>query len=309
MPVRSSALWGLVLALMLPLCAPAAMAQVAEAQRLLNAIGFDAGPADGAAGAKTRAAWSAFLAHRGLAPDTPLDADGVAELRGQTGVKMPRTQGLDLRINAKRFPSRDSYSLDPDDPGMFTVVLKKGDYDPVDYRSSGDYLEQSRRLSLEKQRAELVSQDLRLGQTYTLDFEVRATNAGSGTFFQIHRGDSRGAIPVIAWEDSIRISGGQDFQNVAIHRGAWLGQWTRVRIVFQLDSGRDTWLRAYVNGTQTLDTTGRNVDFPFSRASRPSLHFGMYRGASPVTSITSFRNLALARGDLGPPPPPPVSVP
>ncbi len=56
-------------------------ALVAEAQRLLGRLGFDAGPADGVAGARTRGAVAAYHRASGLPEDGEIDADLVEHLR------------------------------------------------------------------------------------------------------------------------------------------------------------------------------------------------------------------------------------
>ena len=56
-------------------------ASVAEAQRLLSALGFDAGPPDGAAGPRTRSAVRAYQRARELPMDGKLDAELLEGLR------------------------------------------------------------------------------------------------------------------------------------------------------------------------------------------------------------------------------------
>ena len=52
-----------------PAAAAPASGQVAEAQRALNALGYDAGPADGRMDARTRAALRAFQRDQEMEPD------------------------------------------------------------------------------------------------------------------------------------------------------------------------------------------------------------------------------------------------
>jgi S1-C subfamily serine protease len=54
---------------------------VASAQRLLDSLGFDPGPADGVMGPRTQGAIAAFQRTRGLAPTGQLDGQTVAALR------------------------------------------------------------------------------------------------------------------------------------------------------------------------------------------------------------------------------------
>jgi hypothetical protein len=275
-----------------------AAAQVAEAQRLLNAMSLDAGPADGVAGPKTLKAWQTFLAHRGLPVDTPIDAESVVILRGQTKATMPRAEGLDLRIVGGRFPSIDSYQLDPHDPSKFCVILKPGDYDTVDYRDSGSAMERQPGFPLRKQRAKITGQDLLVGRTYTADFELMADNALGGVMFQVHRSGSGGAIFLSGTPNSLIITAGDELQNVPAYWGDWVGRWLKLRFVFHPSPDGDSWVRIYVDGTQTLDTSDRNPHFPMKAA---FVTFGAYRGNVATPTTVCFRNISLSEGDLGAP--------
>jgi peptidoglycan hydrolase-like protein with peptidoglycan-binding domain len=295
--LRSALALSALLAFML-LAAPV-QAQVAQAQRLLNALGLEAGPADGAAGEKTMRPWREFLAHRGLPPETPLDAAGLAELKGQQDVRFPQAKGLTFHVNAGRFPSKDTYRLDENDPTAFSVTLRPGDHDPVNYTGSGSSQERQHGWSLFKQRAEIDSQELRAGRTYTVDFEVKIENVGAGTFFQVHRGDSGGAMMFEAFPNAIRINASEAIQNMAVYQGDWFDKWLRIRLVFHPSPSGDSWFRTYVNGEMTLDTSKLDARYPMHEA---TLHFGLYRGASRGQATTaSFRGIALSQGDLGPP--------
>jgi peptidoglycan hydrolase-like protein with peptidoglycan-binding domain len=279
------------------LAAVPVQAQVAQAQRLLNALGLEAGPADGAAGERTMRAWREFLTHRGLPLDTPLDAAAVTELRGQHDIRFPKASGVKWRIEGDRFPSRDTYLLDENDPTAFAMTLRPGDYDPVDYTGSGSSQERQHGWSLFKQRAELGSQELRVGQTYTVDFEVMIDNVAAGTFFQIHRGS--GAIMLAAFPNAIRANMNEAIQNSAVYQGDWYGKWLSLRVVFFPDPEGKSWIRTYVDGELTLDTSKVNSLYPMHEA---RLHFGLYRGASRGQATTaSFRGITLTQGDMGAP--------
>ena len=54
---------------------------VDTAQRMLNQLGYNAGPVDGAYGGKTRAALERFYAQSGSKFDGNLDANEIADLR------------------------------------------------------------------------------------------------------------------------------------------------------------------------------------------------------------------------------------
>ncbi len=276
-----------------------AHAQVAEAQKLLNALGLNAGPADGVAGQNTMRAWQEFLAHRQLPLDTPLDAAGLAELRGQTDVTMPRAEGLELWLSNGRFPSKDTYRLDPEDPTAFVVTLRPGDYDPADYSQSVEVQELQHGWNLTKQRAEIKSRELKAGQTYTVDFEVKVDNVAGGTFFQIHRGGSAGGVMLGTFPDSIRLNANEAIQNMAVLRGDWYGEWQALRVVFHPSPDGASWFRIYANGQLAIDTSNINPRYPMHEA---SLTFGLYRGsARGVESSAWYRNIRFAEGDLGPP--------
>lgn len=74
--------------------APAANAQVREAQRLLNALGYEAGPADGRTGARTRAAVRRFQRDRGLADDGRIGPATLAALREAARRRSESPRGL-----------------------------------------------------------------------------------------------------------------------------------------------------------------------------------------------------------------------
>lgn len=286
---------GLLLAIVM---SQPAVAQVAEAQRWLNRLGLDAGPADGVAGPRTLKAWSDFARHRGLPEDAPLDAAALEELRGQQNARMPKAKGIKLEVVGDRFPSRDTYRLDAGDPTAFAVTLRPGDYDPVDYRG-GSAQERQRGWSLFKQRAELSSQTLKAGRIYTVDFEVMVDNAAAGTIFQIHRGGSGGAVMLQVFPDAIRANMNEAVQNALVHQGDLFGKWLAIRIVFFPDPKGNSWIRTYVNGELTLDTSSIAPLYPMHEA---QLRFGLYRGSGRGLSTTAmFRNIALMEGDQGAP--------
>ena len=58
---------------------------VAQSQRMLNQLGYNAGPVDGAYGGKTKRALEAFYAKSGGSFDGKVDANEVADLRAALG--------------------------------------------------------------------------------------------------------------------------------------------------------------------------------------------------------------------------------
>ena len=66
---------------------------VAQSQRMLNQLGYNAGPVDGAYGGKTKRALEAFYAKSGGSYDGKLDTNEVADLTAAMDVA-----GLDLRV-------------------------------------------------------------------------------------------------------------------------------------------------------------------------------------------------------------------
>ena len=66
---------------------------VAQSQRMLNQLGYNAGPVDGAYGGKTKRALEAFYAKSGGSFDGKLDANEVADLTSAMS-----TAGLNLSV-------------------------------------------------------------------------------------------------------------------------------------------------------------------------------------------------------------------
>ncbi|MDA9235660.1 peptidoglycan-binding protein [bacterium] len=75
------------------LASPVLANSVAKSQRMLNQLGYNAGPIDGAYGGKTRGALEKFYADNGSLYDGKLDANEVADLTAAMGAA-----GLDLRV-------------------------------------------------------------------------------------------------------------------------------------------------------------------------------------------------------------------
>lgn len=285
---------------LLVVSATPALGQVAEAQRLLNATSLDAGPADGVAGPKTMSAWQTWLAHRGQSPDTPITAETVAELRGDTNPVLPTAKGMsDFQTVGRGFARFDSMEVDPDDPSSFCVNLRAGDFDTVDYSDSGSAMERQAGFALRKQRAEVQTIDsLPLNQTYTMDFKVMLDHALAGAFFQVHRQNSGGGIMLSTHSNSIRLQMGDELNQVAVYRGDYLNRWLEIRVVFYPGSAGDTWVRIYIDGEETLDTSDRQANYPMQMAYP---HFGLYRGNVSAASNACFSDIVLSRGDLGAP--------
>lgn len=271
---------------------------LAEVQRALASLGLDPGPADGAWGPRTEAAVAAFAAHRGLAFDGSLTDEIATEAVGFI-LPLPQAGGLELRAVGGRFPSADSLTLDDPEAGAFTLRLRAGDYDTVDYRGRTDPFNSARALGLNKQRAEIAGQTLRIGRDWTVDFDVMASGPEAGTFFQVHRGDN--SAHVLAYPGSMRFSAGELMQNVALVREDWYGVWRSMRVMFRPEADDTSVFRIWLDGVAVLDTEGEAVDFPFDQDEGATLHFGMYRGKSDVPAAVSFRNIVLSEGDLGPP--------
>ena len=70
-----------ILPFIVVLSSPALANSVAQSQRMLNQLGYNAGPIDGAYGGKTRGALEKFYADNGLSYDGKLDANEVADLK------------------------------------------------------------------------------------------------------------------------------------------------------------------------------------------------------------------------------------
>ena len=82
-----------ILPFIVVLSSPALANSVAQSQRMLNQLGYNAGPIDGAYGGKTRGALEKFYADNGSLYDGKLDANEVADLTSAMDVA-----GLDLRV-------------------------------------------------------------------------------------------------------------------------------------------------------------------------------------------------------------------
>ena len=81
-------------ALIFLLCASQAMSNdVVKTQKMLNQLGYNAGPVDGAYGGKTKRALEAFYAKSGGSFDGKLDANEITDLTSAMDVA-----GLDLRV-------------------------------------------------------------------------------------------------------------------------------------------------------------------------------------------------------------------
>lgn len=266
-------------------------AQVLDIQRVLAQLGLEPGPADGAPGPRTRTALDRFMNHRGVSFDGTITEGVWREVIGVTRINLPDTPGLQLGIVPPRLPSADSYARSTNNPRQFTLRLRRGDYDPVDYRGNRNIFSSGLGINFSKQRAELSSQQLRLGRSYTIEFEVNISNPSAGTFFQFANGDS--AMVLLAYPDAIRFNAGQAAQNIALLRGDWIGSWHQFRIGFHPDSARGSWVRFFVNGTEVFDSRGRDLDLPFVNA---FLKCGLYRGNIPTSAEVSFRNMSLRDG-------------
>ena len=82
-----------ILPFIVMLASPALANAVAQSQRMLNQLGYNAGPVDGAYGGKTRGALEKFYADNGSLYDGKLDANEVADLTAAMD-----TAGIDLRV-------------------------------------------------------------------------------------------------------------------------------------------------------------------------------------------------------------------
>ncbi|MDC0496671.1 peptidoglycan-binding protein, partial [Planktomarina temperata] len=69
------------------LASPVLANSVAKSQRMLNQLGYNAGPIDGAYGGKTRGALEKFYADNGSLYDGKLDANEVADLRSSISAR------------------------------------------------------------------------------------------------------------------------------------------------------------------------------------------------------------------------------
>ena len=84
---------------------------VNDAQRMLNQLGYNAGPVDGAYGGKTRTALEEFYADNGSSYDGKLDANEVSDLTTAmeaAGVEVPFTSGIEYENQGSLvFPKTD----------------------------------------------------------------------------------------------------------------------------------------------------------------------------------------------------------
>jgi peptidoglycan hydrolase-like protein with peptidoglycan-binding domain len=69
-----------ILPFIVVLSSPALANSVAQSQRMLNQLGYNSGPVDGAYGKKTRSALEIFYSENGGSYDGKLDANEVADL-------------------------------------------------------------------------------------------------------------------------------------------------------------------------------------------------------------------------------------
>lgn len=96
---------------------PTADEDVARAQRLLAALGYDPGDADGLMGPKTREAINAYRRKKGDAPDGTVSQSLIAALQKDYDVRFPRRKVKTVRIPADRAPKR------PISPGGRYVIV------------------------------------------------------------------------------------------------------------------------------------------------------------------------------------------
>lgn len=272
--------------------------QLAEVQRTLNAWQLDAGPEDGVWRPETEKALTAFLTHRGIEFGGAFGPEDYREVMGQTEFRLPLAEGLEF-CQSDGFPSQDSYEISDTDPGMFSISLRKGDFDRTDYRNTNEIYDSTTQ-NFNRQRATVHSCEwLGPDQTYTLDFEVKVADLSVGTFFQILPEGDEG-IELQGFPDSLRVNAGSAITMKAVYRGDWLGDWVTVRTVFRPDPGDRMFFRFFVNGKPGFDSTGQRTTFGFtSKGAR--LAFGAFRGNSSREGKASFRNIRLSSGDLGAP--------
>ena len=84
-----------ILPFIVMLASPVLANSVAKSQRMLNQLGYNAGPVDGAYGGKTKRALEAFYAKSGGSYDGKLDANEVADLTAAMS-----TAGIDITIQS-----------------------------------------------------------------------------------------------------------------------------------------------------------------------------------------------------------------
>jgi hypothetical protein len=267
-----------------------------EVQSWLNHLQLDAGPVNGVLGLDTERALTRFLKHRGIEFDGSFGDEEYREVMGQTNYELPETKGFKL-CGPKRFPSVDTYERNPTNPSEFKLTLKKGDYDYNDFRGDTSVYGSDRK-NLNSQRAKIYSCNrLAFGKIYTLDFDVSISHVSAGAFFEIHGGGAWGSASIQVWPQSLRFNAGRHIDNVAIFRGDYLNRWVAMRIVFMASHADKMFFRFYVDGIETLDTSGIKTDFGFSKKGG-TLHFGPYRGNSSGTASVSYSNIKLSTGDL-----------
>jgi len=91
-----------ILTFIVTLASPALANSVAQSQRMLNQLGYNAGPIDGAYGGKTRGALEKFYADNGSLYDGKLDANEVADLTAamsRAGIDITIQSGAEIESN------------------------------------------------------------------------------------------------------------------------------------------------------------------------------------------------------------------
>ena len=94
---------------------------VDNAQRMLNQLGYNAGPVDGAFGKKTRSALEAFYADTGSLYDGKLDANEIAVLQ----VAMAE-RGIQAYVPLSSYEIERSFSVNPEKRDLIVTSSQRG---------------------------------------------------------------------------------------------------------------------------------------------------------------------------------------
>ena len=106
-----------ILSFIVMLASPALANSVAQSQRMLNQLGYNAGPVDGAYGGKTRTALEKFYADNASSYDGKLDANEVVDLTaamdaaGLVSYQVAKVNEFNGKHFAPEFKVKEKYAL------------------------------------------------------------------------------------------------------------------------------------------------------------------------------------------------------
>ena len=205
-----------ILPFIVVLSSPALANSVAQSQRMLNQLGYNAGPVDGSYGGKTRTALDKFYADNGSSYDGKLDANEVADLKDA----IVASGGSEISYNGKHYstefmmngkyvlPLKTSTSprlgLNGRQPYEWRVALQSSNssfYSVGDFNNDGiqDYVVTAMRFT------EQVKYDTGAG-VWQMDFKPSKHRS-----FKVYTGDTR-----TGWGNDHYRSGGEDITHLFI---------------------------------------------------------------------------------------------